>query len=165
MKLVFLARSLVASLRIAVASRNPFIPFKSNIICKGTLLLNGRIYGLRSCHIQVEEGASLSIGSETHFSEFIQIRCSNHIEIGNHVRIAPFCILSDSLYKDLGSSNPQIVLKKVIIEEECFVAPFSFICGNVHIGKASIIGPHTNLKNQSLAAFTLLTKSKQNVFM
>ena len=154
-----LFNSFIASLKIAIAARNPFILLKSNIICYGKIVIKGRIYGLRSCHIQIDKNATLVLERDVHISEFVQLRCSHYIFIGKHVRIAPFTLISDSLYSNLGSENPTLMFKSVRIEDCSFLAPFSMIYGDTNLGKSVIIGPFSNVKNKTLSPFTLYTKS------
>ena len=77
---------------------------------------------------------------------FSRLACINEISLGNNVLTGPHVFICDynhayedinrpiSLQGNIGNDN------KVIIDDDCWIGTNVVICGNVHIGKHTVIG-------------------------
>ena len=151
MKIIYLFKSIFVSFQLAYFTRNPFLIFKTSIVCKGEIHIKGRIYGLRNSHIQIEPNGKLVLGKGIRFSENINLRCGKSIYIGDFCRIAPNSIISDSIYKKLGTSSPELQYGEIYIGQNCFIGAFNLIIGSVRIESKAILGSHLKIRNKSNA--------------
>ena len=165
MKIIYLLKSIIASIRLTFHTRNPFIFFKCSIICKGKLIIKGKLSGFRSSHIQIEKNGTLILYKNLHVSENANIRCFNFVSINENCRLAPNTIISDTTYKNLGSENPEILKGKINIGSNCFIGAYTLICGDVKINDGVIIGSHMIIKNKKIkedSLYTLRTQKDDN---
>ena len=139
--------TIVANIKLSYAARNLFLLFQSSCICKGEIKIKGRIYGFRHSHITIEKGASMIIEDKVHFAECISIKCFKKITISQDSRIGPFCSISDTTYKNLGSSKMGLIEGEILIGKSSFIGSHSLISGTTKIEDFSMVVPHSNIVN------------------
>tara|TARA_B100002052_G_C15586538_1_gene464634 strand:+ start:12 stop:509 length:498 start_codon:yes stop_codon:yes gene_type:complete len=159
LKIIYLFKSIIASIKLTIHTGNPFIFFRCSVICKGKLIIRGSLSGFRNAHLQIEPNGVLILNKNLHVSENINIRCCRLIDINKNCRFAPNTIISDTTYRNLGSENPEIIEGKIKIGSNCFVGAFTIICGNVIVKDGAIIGSHMIIKNKEIKEGSLYTLS------
>ena len=158
-KIIILKKTLNGILALIYATRNPLFIFQNSLIVKGDLEIKGRLYGLRYSHIQVERNAKLILNENIHFSEGLSLRCINSITIDREVRIAPYCIISDCEYLNLGSKELALAPKTIFIGEFSFLGTHSLICGETKIEPYSTIGPFSNIRSKHFKEKSFYTRN------
>ena len=150
MKIIYLFKSIIATIKLTIHTGNPFIFFKCSVICKGKLIIKGHLSGFRNAHLQIEPNGVLILNENLYVSENINIRCCRLIDINKNSRFAPNTIISDTTYENLGSENPEIVEGEIRIGSNCFVGAYTLICGNVTLEDRVIIASHMIIKNRKI---------------
>lgn len=101
------------------------------------------------CLICPHGDASIKLGRSVNIGMFSRLACINEISLGNNVLTGPNVFISDynhayenvekpiSAQGNIGKNN------KVIIDDDCWIGTNVVICGNVHIGKHTVIGAGT----------------------
>lgn len=101
------------------------------------------------CLICPHGDSSIKLGQNVNIGMFSRLACINEISLGNNVLTGPNVFISDynHAYEDvekpiseqgnIGNNN------KVIIDDDCWIGTNVVICGNVHIGKHTVIGAGT----------------------
>lgn len=90
--------------------------------------------------------ASIIFGRNVNIGMFSRIACINEIQIGDNVLTGPNVFISDynHEYKDvdkpISAQGNTPKTSRVIIDEDCWIGTNVVICGNVHIGKHTVIG-------------------------
>ena len=109
--------------------------------------VNGRHTIYNSCYIEIKKNAHLTIGDGGYFNHHVAIQCSNQIQIGDNVFIAPEVSIQDY--------DEHIVLK------EGYTPSKPIVIGNhVWIGKkATILKGVTIGDNSVIAAGAIVTKN------
>ena len=158
-KFTILKKTFDGILALIYATRNPLFIFQNSVIIKGDLKINGRLFGLRYSHIQIERNAKLILNENIHFSEGLSLRCINSITIDREVRIAPYCTISDCEYLNLGSKEVALSPKSIFIGEFSFLGTHSLICGETKIGPYCTIGPYSNIRSKILKEKSFYTRN------
>ena len=98
------------------------------------------------CLICPHGDALIKLGQGVNIGMFSRLACINEISLGNNVLTGPHIFICDynhayedinkpiSLQGNIGNDN------KVIIDDDCWIGTNVVICGNVHIGKHTVIG-------------------------
>lgn len=98
------------------------------------------------CLICPHGDAFIKLGQGVSIGMFSRLACINEISLGNNVLTGPNIFICDynhvyedinrpiSLQGNIGNDN------KVIIDDDCWIGTNVVICGNVHIGKHTVIG-------------------------
>ena len=140
-------KTIIAHIKLSYAARNPLLLFQSSCICKGELKIKGRIYGFRHSHISVEKGGSIILEDGVWFSDCIVIRCSRRITVGKDSRIGPFCSITDTTYKNLGTSKIGLIEGEIYIGKSSYIGSHSLISGTSEIKDYSMVVSHSNIVN------------------
>jgi acetyltransferase-like isoleucine patch superfamily enzyme len=86
------------------------------------------------------EGATLTIGNGTHINYGVSVGATQSVQIGNRVRLGPYCRIVDSDFHDIYNRALPAVPRPVVIEDDVWIGMNAVILPGVHIGKASIVG-------------------------
>lgn len=117
---------------------------KSELICKGHIQM------FESVKIECLPGAVIEIGDKTYINHDSEIRCREHVTIGNNVSIAYGVLIQDSdyhtTYDDNGNPKPQTL--PIVIGDNVWIGANVIILKGVTIGEGSIV-----------AAGSVITKS------
>ena len=115
---------------------------------KPLLVNQGRIYlgdevriwsNIQQSKIFVEKGALLTIGTNSRING-VHISASQHIEIGNNVRIAPYTIIIDNDYHKIEDHfSDEGIKSPIIIEDDVWITMNCMIMKGVRIGKGAVI--------------------------
>lgn len=115
---------------------------KPLLVNKGRIVIGHEVRiwsNIQQSKIFVEKGALLSIGNNSRVNG-VHISASQHITIGNNVRIAPYTIIIDNDYhkiedhfSDEGKKSP------IIIEDDVWITMNCMIMKGVRIGKGAVI--------------------------
>lgn len=116
----------------------------SKLVCKG------HIQSFEAVRIECLPNAVLEIGDKTYINHDSEIRCREHISIGNNVSIAYNVLIQDSdyhtMYDEKGNEKPQTL--PIVIEENVWVGANAIILKGVTLGKGCVV-----------AAGSVITKS------
>lgn len=105
-------------------------------IGKYAIIRPGNLYG-------GEMGEGLKIGDHSNIGPYSYIGCSGYIEIGSQVMISPRVSIYaenhvfDETTRTIKSQG--VKRKKVVIEDDCWIASNSIILAGVTIGKGSVV--------------------------
>ncbi len=86
------------------------------------------------------EGAELIIGNGVHINYGVSIGASRSVQIGNRVRLGPYCRIVDTDFHNVYNRAAPGTTKPVVIEDDAWVGMNAVILQGVHIGKAAVIG-------------------------
>ena len=101
-----------------------------------TLSINGKCYLSYGCDIMLFNGGILELNNCS-LNSYSQIRCKNHIYIGENTRISRNVqIWDDDHHKIMGTVNEK---KDVIIENNVWIGAGAIILKGVHIGEGAMI--------------------------
>ncbi len=90
--------------------------------------------------------ASITLGKNVNIGMFSRIACINEVRIGENTLTGPHVFISDynHAYEDvnvpIAAQGNTTKNSRVIIDEDCWIGTNVVICGNVHIGKHTVIG-------------------------
>ena len=105
-------------------------------IGKYAIIRPGNLYG-------GEMGEGLKIGDHSNIGPYSYIGCSGYIEIGNQVMISPRVSIyaENHVFDDTSHTikSQGVKRKKVVIEDDCWIAANSIILAGVTIGKGSVV--------------------------
>ena len=94
---------------------------------------------------------TIMIGSGTCIEERFHLVCANRVIIGNDCTISCDVMISDNEHKteEIGKSvlEQALSVADIIIDDECFIGAGAKILAGTHIGRHSIIGANSVVKN------------------
>lgn len=89
--------------------------------------------------IFVDKGGTLLIGKNSRING-VHISASQRIQIGNNVRIAPYCIIIDNDYHKIDDHfSDEGTRKPIIIEDDVWITMNCMIMKGVRIGKGAVV--------------------------
>lgn len=107
----------------------------SKLVCKG------HIQSFEAVRIECLPNAVLEIGNKTYINHNSEIRCREHISIGNNVSIAYNVLIQDSdyhtMYDEQGKEKSQTL--PIVIEDDVWIGADATIWKGVTIGKGSVV--------------------------
>src|SRR5690606_40162476 len=87
----------------------------------------------------VDKGGTLTVGRNTRING-VHISVSQHIEIGENVRIAPYCIIIDNDYHKINDHfSDEGDRKPITIADDVWITMNCMIMKGVTIGKGAVI--------------------------
>ena len=98
------------------------------------------------CLICPHGDAVIRLGKNVNIGMFSRAACINEIIIGDNTFTGPNVFISDynhayeNVHIPISAQGNTSRINKVIIEEDCWIGTNVVICGNVHIGKHTVIG-------------------------
>lgn len=118
----------------------------SKLVCKG------HIQSFEGVRIECLPNAVLEIGHRTYINHDSEIRCREHISIGNNVSIAYNVLIQDSDYHTMcdEKGNPKPHTLPITIEDDVWIGANAIILKGVTLGKGCVV-----------AAGSVVTKSAQ----
>ena len=87
-----------------------------------------------------DEGARLTIGEGAHINYGVSIGATCSVQIGNRVRLGPYCRIVDSDFHDLYDRGLAAVSRPVVIEDDAWIGMNAVILPGVHVGRGAIVG-------------------------
>ncbi len=116
----------------------------SKLICKG------HIQSFEAVRIECLPNAVLELGQKSYINHDSEIRCREHISIGNNVSIAYNVLIQDSdyhtMYDEKGNEKPHTL--PITIEDDVWIGANAIILKGVTLGKGCVV-----------AAGSVITKS------
>lgn len=107
----------------------------SKLVCKGQL------WAFEAVRIECLPNAVLEIGNKTYINHDSEIRCREHISIGNNVSIAYGVLIQDSdyhtIFDDEGKAKPQTL--PISIEDNVWIGANAIILKGVTLGEGSVV--------------------------
>ena len=107
----------------------------SKLVCKG------HIQSFEAVRIECLPKAVLEIGDKSYINHDSEIRCREHISIGNNVSIAYGVRIQDSDYHTMcdekGNEKPQTL--PIVIEDDVWIGADTTILKGVRIGRGSVV--------------------------
>lgn len=107
----------------------------SKLVCKG------HIQSFEGVRIECLPNALLEIGHKSYINHDTEIRCREHISIGDHVSIAYGVRIQDSdyhtMYREDGTAKLQTL--PVVIEDNVWIGADATILKGVTIGEGSVV--------------------------
>lgn len=98
---------------------------------------------LRSVNVPVElctdAGAFLSIGDGSRLNYGISVGATSRVEIGKHVRIGPYAMITDSDYHDVHRRWMRPPSKPVVIEDHVWIGAKASILKGVRVGHGAVV--------------------------
>jgi acetyltransferase-like isoleucine patch superfamily enzyme len=105
------------------------------------LLCNGVIQSFEAVRIECLPNAVLEIGHKTYINHDSEIRCREHITIGNNVNIAYGVLIQDSdfhtMYDENGKTKPHTLPIK--IEDDVWIGANAIILKGVTLGRGCVV--------------------------
>lgn len=106
----------------------------------------GQKLNIAQC-VKIQVPSNISIGNNVGFNNGVWIAANKHpdggIEFGNDILIGPFTVIHSGNHNFKKSSIPIYLqgfnFKKVIIEDDVWIAAHCTILSGVHIGKGAVI--------------------------
>ena len=115
----------------------------SKLICKG------HIQSFEAVRIECLPGAVLEIGHKSYINHDSEIRCREHISIGNNCSIAYGVRMQDSdyhiMYDEDGAPKPET--KPIVIEDDVWIGADATILKGVTIGQGSVVAARSVVTN------------------
>lgn len=107
----------------------------SKLVCKG------HIQSFEAVRIECLPNAVLEIGDKTYINHDSEIRCREHVSIGNNVSIAYNVLIQDSDYhtmnKEDGTPKPQTL--PIVIEDDVWIGANAIVLKGVTLGRGCVI--------------------------
>ena len=105
------------------------------------LICEGHIQAFEAVKIECLPNAIVEIGDKTYINHDSEIRCREHIQIGNNVSIAYSVLIQDSDYHTIYNENgePKPHTLPIVIEDNVWIGAGATILKGVTIGEGSII--------------------------
>lgn len=107
----------------------------SKLICKGHIQM------FESVKLECLPGAIIEIGNKTYINHDSEIRCREHVTIGDNVSIAYGVLIQDSDYHttfdDNGNEKPQTL--PIVIEDDVWIGANVIILKGVTLGKGCVV--------------------------
>lgn len=105
------------------------------------LVCNGVIQSFEAVRIECLPNAVLEIGHKTYINHDSEIRCREHITIGNNVNIAYGVLIQDSdfhtMYDEKGIAKPETL--PIVIEDDVWIGANAIILKGVTLGKGCVV--------------------------
>lgn len=105
------------------------------------MICHGHIQMFEAVRIECLPNAILEFGDKTYINHDVEIRCREHISIGDNCAIAYGVLIQDSdyhtMYREDGSPKPQT--KPIIISDNVWIGARAIILKGVTIGNGAII--------------------------
>lgn len=140
LKFKYSSKIIFKSLKVGIEGRVVFIISGP----KSKLIFNKMVYLMRNGNIEVYEDGKIEIGNNVSINKNFSIISREKIKIGNNVSIGPNCCIYDHDHdfskKDILIRNQGYKSKKIIIEDDVWIASNVFIGKGITIGKGAIIG-------------------------
>ncbi len=115
---------------------------KPLIINQGVIHLGDEVRiwsNINKTKIFVDKGGTLSIGRNSRVNG-VHISVSQLVQIGNNVRIAPYCIIIDNDYHKIDDHfSDEGTRKPIIIEDDVWITMNCMIMKGVRIGRGAVI--------------------------
>lgn len=108
---------------------------------KGTLNIGSevRIWShINKAQLYIHEGAEMSIGKNSRINGAM-ITATRKVVIGENVRIAPFTVIIDSDFHDIGDHFKDVEGDQITIEDNVWIATRSTILKGVTIGEGAVV--------------------------
>lgn len=123
----------------------------SRLICKGHVQM------FESVKIECLPGAVIEIGDKTYINHDSEIRCREHVSIGNNVSIAYNVLIQDSdyhtTYDEKGNEKPQTL--PIVIEDDVWIGANAIILKGVTLGKGCVVAAGS-VVTKSVPAYALV---------
>lgn len=139
---------------------SPIYKMKYRLRSKGWIYIGNHTKIVNSKHIYLEGSnqiapyclicphgnANIKLGHGVNIGMFSRLACINEISLGDNVLTGPHVFISDynHAYEDINrpisAQGNTTNNSRVIIDEDCWIGTNVVICGNVHIGKHTVIG-------------------------
>ena len=106
----------------------------SKLVCKGHIL------SFEAVRIECLPNAELELGHKSYINHDSEIRCREHITIGNNVNIAYGVLIQDSDYHTIyeeGKAKPQTL--PIVIEDDVWIGANAIILKGVTLGKGCVV--------------------------
>lgn len=115
---------------------------KPLIINKGMIHLGDEVRiwsNINRTKIFVDKGGILTVGRNSRING-VHISVSQQVQIGNNVRIAPYCIIIDNDYHKIDDHfSDEGTRQPIIIEDDVWITMNCMIMKGVRIGKGAVI--------------------------
>ncbi len=147
LKQVFIGASDILRAKIklrACASRGRHITLKGKPLLKifGEAHLGDEVRiwsNINKAVLFVDRGAYLKVGKNSRING-VHLSVSNHVEIGDNVRLAPYSKIIDSDFHKIDDHfSDDGVSKPIIIEDDVWVAMSAMVMKGVRIGKGAVV--------------------------
>jgi len=123
----------------------------SQLVCKG------HIQSYEAVRIECLPNAVLEIGDKSYINHDSEIRCREHISIGNNVNIAYNVLIQDSdyhtMYDEQGRGKPHTL--PIVIEDDVWIGANAIILKGVTLGKGSVVAAGA-VVTKSAPAYSLI---------
>lgn len=107
----------------------------SKLVCKG------HIQSFEAVRIECLPNTILEIGDKTYINHDSEIRCREHISIGDNVSIAYNVLIQDSdyhtMYKEDGTPKPQTL--PIVIEADVWIGANAIVLKGVTLGRGCVV--------------------------
>lgn len=121
------------------------------------LISKGHIQSFERVRIECLPNAVLEVGHKTYINHDSEIRCREHISIGNNVSIAYGVLIQDSdyhtMYDEKGNEKPQTLPIK--IEDNVWIGANAIILKGVTLGKGCVVAAGA-VVTKSAPAYSLI---------
>jgi len=115
---------------------------KPLIINQGVIHLGDEVRiwsNINKTKIFVDKGGTLTVGRNSRING-VHISVSQQVQIGNNVRIAPYCIIIDNDYHKIDDHfSDEGTRQPIIIEDDVWITMNCMIMKGVRIGKGAVI--------------------------
>lgn len=115
---------------------------KPLIINQGIIHLGDEVRiwsNINKTKIFVDKGGTLAVGRNSRING-VHISVSQRVQIGNNVRIAPYCIIIDNDYHKIDDHfSDEGTRQPIIIEDDVWITMNCMIMKGVRIGKGAVI--------------------------
>lgn len=105
------------------------------------LICRGHIQMFEYVKIECLPGAVVEIGDKTYINHDSEIRCREHVTIGDNVSIAYGVLIQDSdyhtMYDEKGNEKPQTL--PIVIEDNVWIGANAIILKGVTLGKGCVV--------------------------
>lgn len=122
----------------------------SKLVCKG------HIQSFEAVRIECKENAVLEIGDKSYINHDSEIRCREHITIGNNVNIAYGVLIQDSDYHTIyeeSKAKPQTL--PIVIEDDVWIGANAIILKGLTLGKGCVVAAGA-VVTKSVPAYALV---------
>lgn len=122
----------------------------SKLVCKG------HIQSFEAVRIECLPNAELELGHKSYINHDSEIRCREHITIGNNVNIAYGVLIQDSDYHTIyeeGKAKPQTL--PIVIEDDVWIGANAIILKGVTLGKGCVVAAGA-VVTKSVPAYALV---------
>ena len=112
---------------------------------KGSVFLgNGCVLG-NNLVFRAHKNGVIRIGDHAEIDHYVLLQANESVSVGKGVYIGAYCVVRDTNHLFFGTDvhwrlTPHIT-RPVILEDECWIGPRSYIMPGVTIGRGAVIGP------------------------